>query len=156
MGMDVYGKKPTSQEGEYFRSNVWYWHPLWAMIEDFYPQLAAKVPNAHYNDGDGLNAEDSLILASLLKIDLENGNVQSYVDLHEYNRQNFPDVPCNFCSETGQRILPQEDGSAIQKECTSCNGTGMMKDFATHYPMHIDVIKEFATFVEHSGGFSIC
>ncbi|QOR55575.1 MAG: hypothetical protein UMS36scaffold28_65 [Phage 59_13] len=29
MGMDVYGVKPKSKQGEYFRNNVWSWRPLW-------------------------------------------------------------------------------------------------------------------------------
>jgi hypothetical protein len=28
MGMDVYGKEPKSDKGEYFRNNVWWWRPL--------------------------------------------------------------------------------------------------------------------------------
>ena len=28
MGMDMYGRKPTGERGEYFRNNVWWWHPL--------------------------------------------------------------------------------------------------------------------------------
>jgi hypothetical protein len=28
MGFDVYGKAPTAREGEYFRRNIWGWHPL--------------------------------------------------------------------------------------------------------------------------------
>jgi hypothetical protein len=28
MGMDLHGKNPTTEEGEYFRNNIWSWGPL--------------------------------------------------------------------------------------------------------------------------------
>jgi hypothetical protein len=28
MGMDVYGKKPTTEEGKYFHNSASSWHPL--------------------------------------------------------------------------------------------------------------------------------
>jgi hypothetical protein len=33
MGMDVYGRNPTSEAGKYFRANVWSWRPIHALIE---------------------------------------------------------------------------------------------------------------------------
>ena len=41
MGMDVYGIAPEKEWGEYFRSNVWWWRPLWdytAEIDRFYAE----------------------------------------------------------------------------------------------------------------------
>ena len=29
MGMDVYGVKPVSETGEYFRASIWMWRPIW-------------------------------------------------------------------------------------------------------------------------------
>ena len=54
MGMDVYGREPENEKGEYFRNNVWWWHPLWMYVEETFPEIAKLVPNAHSNDGDGL------------------------------------------------------------------------------------------------------
>ena len=33
MGMDIYGRKPTSEAGKYFRANIWSWRPIHALIE---------------------------------------------------------------------------------------------------------------------------
>ena len=52
MGMDVYGKAPTAEVGEYFRRNVWGWRPLWDMCLDLFPELTEKVEYGHSNDGD--------------------------------------------------------------------------------------------------------
>lgn len=156
MGMDVYGRDPDNESGKYFRANVWYWRPLWGMIEDLYPTFAVKVPNAHYNDGDGLDAEDSYLLSQIMKIDIESGRLSEYVNSYEADRQNIPQVDCEYCSKTGYRIWPQSDGSVFQKECNVCSGTLKVDHFAKSYPMHIDVVKEFQLFMEHCGGFSIC
>ena len=37
MGMDVYGKSPTTEVGAYFRKTIWGWHPLWDMCTDLSP-----------------------------------------------------------------------------------------------------------------------
>ena len=36
MGMDVYGRRPKSERGEYFRNNIWWWHPLADFILNHY------------------------------------------------------------------------------------------------------------------------
>jgi len=55
MGMDVYGNAPTQKEGEYFRNNIWWWHPLADYIELVAPDEAAACEHWHSNDGDGLD-----------------------------------------------------------------------------------------------------
>ena len=39
MGMDVYGKKPKGEKGDYFRNNVWWWRPLWQYCASSAPEL---------------------------------------------------------------------------------------------------------------------
>ena len=78
MGMDVYGKAPTSEAGEYFRNNIWWWRPLADFLTDTYPELTQTCEYWHTNDGDGLGAEDSTALAHDLTRDLDNGAVETY------------------------------------------------------------------------------
>ena len=59
MGMDVYGTEPKNEKGEYFRNNVWWWHPLWSYCQENYPDITASVKKGHDNSGDGLDDEDS-------------------------------------------------------------------------------------------------
>lgn len=51
MGMDVIGQSPVSERGEYFRNNVWWWHPLWEYCERLAPDLIPSDNLGHYNDG---------------------------------------------------------------------------------------------------------
>ena len=71
--MDVYGKNPANTTGEYFRRNVWGWHPLWQYCENLHPEIAELVVEGHSNSGDGLDAENSVALAKLLRLDVADG-----------------------------------------------------------------------------------
>jgi hypothetical protein len=55
MGMDIYGRNPTSEAGKFFQANVWSWHPIHTLIEQecadlLDPKLLEKLG---FNDGDG-------------------------------------------------------------------------------------------------------
>lgn len=153
--MDVYGNSPLNDSGAYFRANVWYWRPLWDMIENLYPDIAAKVPYAHYNDGDGLNSTDSIILSNLLKAHIDSGFIAEYIQQYEESLESLPDEDCNYCNKTGYRLWTNEDGSAYQKQCNVCSGTLKFPNINKSYRMHIDLVKEFQTFLANCGGFKI-
>jgi hypothetical protein len=156
MGMDVYGKKPKNDQGEYFRANVWYWHPLWSYCEELHPSIASKVKNGHVNSGDGLNSIDSIALAELLKRDIETGVTEKYIkDYYDY-LNSLPLEDCTYCNSTGTRDWPQEDGTTLTKECNGCKGQKKVKPFSTWYQMDLDLMKEFQQFLENCGGFKIC
>lgn len=53
MGMDVYGKKPDSEAGKYFRASIWSWRPIHAMCERV---LAKRLPWSS-NDGRGFSTQ---------------------------------------------------------------------------------------------------
>lgn len=54
MGMDVYGLKPSSKRGEYFRANVWSWRPIHALCEVVH---GGDLPGWGYNDGAGFRTQ---------------------------------------------------------------------------------------------------
>jgi len=158
MGMDVMGKAPENQTGEYFRANVWYWHPLWGYVADEHPYYAAKVKYAHSNDGDGLNAEDSAALADLLDKDIESGKLTAYIFEYEQEMAALPDEECTICEGRGWR----DDDMAVKfgfggpdKPCNGCDGKGQRRPFGTSYYMDAEVMKEFAGFLRFCGGFEI-
>jgi len=155
MGMDVYGQKPNNEQGEYFRSNVWYWHPLWDCLEELHPTICQKVESPHDNSGDGLNATNSLALSKLLKKDLDNGIIEEYIKQYDARLEALPLEDCHFCEGKGNRDWDQEDGSVLTKLCNACNGTLKVKNFICHYRMDLDLMKEFQVFLENCGGFQI-
>lgn len=156
MGMDVYGSKPKNEQGNYFRANVWYWHPLWDCLENLYPNITSKVKYPHENSGDGLNAKDSLTLSKLLKKDLDNNVVQNYITKYYEYINSLDKIDCSYCDGLGVREFQQLLGDPITKPCNSCNGTLKVNHHLTWYNMDLDLIKEFQVFLENCGGFQIC
>ena len=172
MGMDVYGKNPTNEVGQYFRRNVWGWHPLWEYVENVHPDIAQLVEHAHTNDGDGLGARKSKLLAKYLKEDYESGKVEVYVRARNQQISEMEMPDCRICEGTGIRSdhLGVENGQP-EKEldadiaiitgrtkgwCNGCNGIGKTEPWEANYYLEPEDIKEFAEFLENCGGFEIC
>ncbi|WP_145980684.1 hypothetical protein [Magnetospirillum sp. ME-1] len=80
MGMDVDGENPTSERGEYFRNNIWWWHPLWDFCEYIAPDLIPETNLGHTNDGWGLNARDSISLADRIDQAIADGTAKEFGD----------------------------------------------------------------------------
>jgi hypothetical protein len=156
MGMDVFGINPKNKEGEYFRANVWYWHPLWSCLEDLHPTLCQKCESPHDNSGSGLNSRDSIALASLLKKDLQDGVIEKYITDYYDHINSLPMEDCIYCDKKGTRNWEQEDGTVLTKECNVCKGNLKVPSFATSYHMDIHLMEEFQVFLENCGGFKIC
>ena len=172
MGMDVIGKAPVNETGEYFRNNVWYWRPLWNYCEYVAPELTKSVKHGHSNDGDGLNAEEALLLGRMLFSEVVSGRAESYAVAYRQELADLALVDCELCQATGIRGADSPHGiDQSDKElspehqalydrthgwCNGCDGAGNKPHFATNYPFSVENVKEFAEFLQYSGGFSIC
>ncbi len=172
MGMDVYGKNPNNEIGQYFRRNVWGWRPLWQYVEDNHPEIAELVKYAQSNDGDGLNATKSKALAKLLKEDLASDAAMNYIDQRNKYLSELERPECDLCSGTGIRTdkvgeemkMPTRELSVEMSlltgrthgYCNGCNGEGKRDAWETSYYLDLDDLAEFADFLENCGGFEIC
>ncbi|RGE19074.1 hypothetical protein [Leucobacter sp. wl10] len=165
MGMDVYGKAPTTDAGEYFRNNVWWWHPLADFLLTTYPDLTEACTYWHSNDGDGLDAATSLALAEAIERDLASGKVAEYARRYEAEVGALPDEECTICRGAGIRTdaIGQEYGYDQPRDpdtgkggCNGCSGTGRTPAWETHYPFDAENVKGFAAFLRGCGGFEIC
>lgn len=172
MGMDVYGKNPTNEVGAYFRRNVWGWHPLWEYCENLHPEIAGLVKYGHSNDGDGLDAEKSLALANLLRLDVADGTTQKYINERNAYLAELARPNCELCDGTGirtdavavdagfpEKILAPELAIILGRDkgwCNGCNGEGKKDAWETNYDLELADITEFADFLENCGGFEIC
>lgn len=148
MGMDVYGKKPKSKDGEYFRNNVWWWRPLWDYCCKIHP--ACEIVSGHYNDGDGFSNSGALKLADSLDGALESGAVADYAKSFEEQRAAIPDEECDICHGTGTR-----KDMVVDKGCNKCLGKGKVRPYVALYPFSEENVREFAKFVPESGGCEI-
>lgn len=152
MGMDVIGNNPKNEVGEYFRNNVWYWHPLWNYCCDVDKELCDKVPYAHSNDGDGLSdCEECEKLADKLQHSIDTGYADFYIAQRDLEIKNSPLETCQYCEGTGFRQLEGENIT-----CNGCDGKGEMKSISTWYKLDLENIKNFIEFLRNCGGFKIC
>jgi|LSQX01.1.fsa_nt_gb hypothetical protein len=147
MGMDVYGLKPRSDAGGYFRNSIWWWPPLAAYLVQNYPNLTAGCQLWFTNDGDGLDDDASRALASALRADLAAGKVAAYVAHCEAELAALPLVQCHSCGGSGIRT---------EGPCGRCQGEGKHRD-PCNESIHFDVanVTEFADFLADCGGFAI-
>lgn len=170
MGMDVMGLEPSSERGEYFRNNVWYWRPLWNYCVSVAPELCDDI-DGHMNDGDGLDEEGALELAAILRKELAGGGTEKYKE--EYYRQlaALPQKDCKHCEATGIRTdtvgvemgMPTKELSPEMQIltgrthgwCNACDGEGKRGDWRTEYPFDVENVRDFAEFLAESGGFAI-
>jgi len=168
MGMDVSGVDPTTKEGEYFRNNVWWWHPLADYCLQVGGDVAKKCEYWHSNDGDGLDAEGSLQLAELLEAEVTSGRCEEFAKKRDEKIKALPKKPCWLCGGTGIRTDPIgvnagfpemicESGKRKGQKgwCNSCDGDGELPDSATHYPFDVQNVQVFITFLKGCGGFKI-
>lgn len=154
MGMDVFGKAPTHKLGEYFRSNVWYWHPLWRYCEELAPDIIPRENLGHLNDGWGLDARDALALACRLATELAFGRTAQYELDDRARRAAIPLDTCTICGGTGRRAEPPQIGPG-HLHCNGCDGAGEVPNFAANYVFSTEVVGNFALFLQYSGGFEI-
>jgi len=162
--MDVFGKAPSTEAGEYFRNNVWWWHPLAEFLQTTYPDLTAACTYWHSNDGDGLDDVRSRALAELIERDLASGKVDEYARRREVELAALPDEVCRFCTGAGVRDdevgrthgydKPRDPATGLGG-CNGCNGAGSTPAMERHYAFDVENVREFAEFLRGCGGFGI-
>jgi hypothetical protein len=171
MGMDVYGKNPTNEVGTYFRRNIWGWRPLWQYVRLNHAELAGHVENGHTNDGDGLDDENSKLLAQEIREAVANGDAQLYIIARGIYLSELPKRTCELCEGTGIRTdavgiehgMPERElapeiaiiTGRTHGFCNGCSAEGSKDAWETNYSLELDDLTEFADFLENCGGFEI-
>jgi hypothetical protein len=158
MGMDVVGLKPTTQEGECFRNNVWWWRPLADYCMKVAPDIAVQCEHWQSNDGGGLDERNSVALAEVLQKEIDSGRCESYARIRESELELLQNEPCDWCGGTGIRKPPPEHGPGdlvTGIECNGCKGSGFRRPWACSYPFAVDNVQNFVIFLRGCGGFQI-
>ena len=127
MGMDVYGRNPSNKTGEYFRANIFNWPKYVAVVNKVWPELNTQ--SWMTNDGDGLDAKDTVALATRL---------ERYLVLHVGA---FP--PPSSEPHMGHLVLEAltKHGSTV----TYCGDTDLT----------VEKLTQFLAFLRNCGGFHI-
>jgi hypothetical protein len=174
MGMDVIGNNPTTDKGEYFRNNVWWWRPLWEYCCEAGEKIISDdiAQGGHFNDGVGLDADGALALGNLLLEEIAAGRTVEYESRYNAFLASLDRTDCDLCDATGIRAdevgveagMPEKELSSenqiltgrMHGWCNACDGVGTREAWALSYPFSIDNVRNFAEFCKASGGFEIC
>ncbi len=129
MGMDVSGRKPTGERGKYFRSSVWWWHPLADYCQEVAPEITSACRHWHANCGDGLDATGALALAEALQKEINSNRTDAYARRYESEQEMLPNEPCHMCAGTGVQTTDPHRGAGDLKggiKCSRCQGPAIL------------------------------
>jgi hypothetical protein len=132
MAMNVHGSNPDLKVGERFERNIWCWSALWGYCASISPEAASLGVDAYLNDGHGLDAKDAKKLAATLREELATDATKADVRAIEEFEVAPPTTPAT-------EALIATFHAAVTTRC--------------HFSEQD--VREFADFLEHSGGFEI-
>lgn len=165
MGMDVIGTAPTSETGEYFRANIWWWHPLADFLTATFPEETGGCTYWHSNDGDGLDGPGAAALAAALEDALSSsvGAVDQHTERLLAEAATVPRERCQWCEGTGLRRdkvglelgLDKRNPRTGKGGCNACQGLGTTLPHEAHVCFDREHVEEFAAFLRDCGGFRI-
>ncbi len=147
MGMDVIGKAPESEEGAYFRNNIWWWHPLATYIETVAPDATVDYEAWHHNEGAGLDAEDAVALADKLQAEIDSGRCEQY--MLSRGEEGVPNTENPSTVDMIKKVV----GAIVGEE--TATEIGVDKIGESPWPFSADNVKGFIAFLRESGGFEI-
>jgi hypothetical protein len=139
MGMDVYGKEPKNEAGEYFRANCWSWRPIHAIIEECHDGIVddETMVGMSFNSGAGLKTDSECQgLAWEITLFLEKMGHQD-----NFSIDGGIEVEVARTEHGGHHFVP--DGNPEGVETMSA------------YNANREHIMEFVTFLRNCGGFEV-
>jgi hypothetical protein len=134
MGMDVVGKNPSSPAGEYFRANVWSWHPIYSLIVELCSDLLAKRTLKRMAFNDGAGPKDQKTCTEMAN------RFEQWMEHHTEGHG----------LETDLRVT--KEGRFVSEAEMAAN-----PDMETVSPFEVkdEHLKEWIEFLRHCGGFEV-
>jgi hypothetical protein len=134
MGMDVYGRQPSSAPGEYFRANVWSCRPIHALIIELCSDLLDEdtLQGMAFNDGAGPQDQETCTAMA--------GRFERWMEHHTEGHG----------LESDLRVTA--DGRFVSAEELAENPD---LETATPYEVTDEHLKEWVLFLRHCGGFEV-
>jgi hypothetical protein len=162
MGVDISGRKPKTEVGDYFCSNWWGWRPINAICEVAAYNSKLKIDFSYWgsNDGKGLKTQKQCDkLADAIEL-LISENTQYNENLADDDDRIYI-VMGSWCEAGTGRFIPSEKtmklnedyeyGSLLFRPVVTPDGTLVESSHSTS----LGRIKSFVTFLRNCGGFEI-
>ena len=136
MGYDLYAVKPSSEKFGYFRSNIWYWRPLWNYVAILSKDILTDddIEEGNYNNDHIINSELSVTIGNRILESFSNNVFTDFKDKFEKEKEDLDKE--NICTNSN-------------------NNTSYSENFYKNYILDKDLLEEFANFCINSGGFQI-
>ena len=160
MGVDISGRKPKTNEGDYFCSNWWGWRPIHAISEAamLNSKLDYDTSNWGSNDGKGLRTQKQCDkLADAIELLISN-NYNEYLTEDD---DRIYIVMGSWCEAGTGRFIPSEDSLSLNEQyeygdilyapVVAENGVMVESSYSTS----LGRLKQWITFLRSCGGFKI-
>ena len=152
--------------GDYFRSNVWWWRPLAGYVIQYTGCINEEdAEKWSYNDGHEVDEETAIQISNQLNALIKQGHTKAYEKGYEDERKKeekhndkVEKELEKFCQSVKDKLgkadlapadFPKEDHDEWERIYRK-------RKSGASYPFSVKVVKEFADFCKHSGGFRIC
>jgi hypothetical protein len=134
MGMDVYGRSPTSPAGEYFQANVWAWGPIHALLVELCSDLLDSEMLRRLTFNDGAGPEDQQTCTAMAN------RFERWLEHHAQG----------YRLESDLRVTPE--GRFVSEQELAEN-----PDLETFSPYAVqdEHLKEWSEFLRCCGGFEV-
>ncbi len=160
MGVDISGRKPKSEVGDYFCSNWWGWRPILALSEAAMLNSKLDYDTSYWgsNDGKGLTTQKQCDkLADAIELLISN-NYNEYL-VEDDDRIYI--VMGMWCEAGTGKFIPSEVQSVLNEQyeygdilygpVVAVNGTLAESSYSTS----LGRLKEWIVFLRNCGGFKI-
>ena len=160
MGVDISGRKPKTEQGDYFASNWWGWRPIHAISEAAILSSKLDYDTSYWgsNDGKGLRTQKQCDkLADAIELLISN-NYNEYL-IEDDDRIYI--VMGSWCEAGTGKFVPSDFTASLNEEyeygdilygpIVAENGTMVESSYSTS----LGRIKQWITFLRSCGGFKI-
>ena len=153
MGMDVYGKHPSCEDGKYYRASIWSWrviHAIVGLANQRVPIITNELYDSmSYNDGAGLEDQTSCNeLADCLEELIKDPYVlrkYEFVVGSDINGDILISFKVNKKFAIDSKNIFVKEGDKIP-----------IDDLRSPYYISIGDINDFIKFLRSCGGFQVC
>ena len=165
MGFDLYGQKPKSEKGEYFRNNVWWWRRLADFVIHKTGVVDLKDQEVwHTNDFHLVPKEEAEQIAKQLRHLISTGEVRqfeqkvkdNYIKACKHNarvKKLEDKIREKVIEEVGDKeVVPRDYPEPYRSKWLKLQE---MEDWNANYPFTQKNVEEFIEFCENSNGFTI-
>ena len=160
MGVDISGRKPKTEAGDYFSSNWWGWRPILAISEAAMISSKLDYDTSYWgsNDGKGLRTQKQCDkLADAIELLISN-NYNEYLTEDD---DRIYIVMGSWCEAGTGKFVPSDFTASLNEEyeygdilygpIVAENGTMVESSYSTS----LGRIKQWITFLRSCGGFKI-